>query len=177
MARDRRLALLARFRHGAQLLAAARALRAEGRHLEPYSPFPIPGMDRVIGFSDRRVPLSTLAGALAGFVLALAGQWWMNAWDYPLNVGGRPLAAWTAFVVSAIEVALMTGVLAGGAVMLRLNELGGPPHRWSRIAEFRRVTSDAFLIWVELADAAGDQDHVRQRLRDLGGEDILEVEE
>ncbi len=45
-----------------------------------------------------KVKLAAFLGALSGLFLAIFGQWYANVIDMPLNIGGRPLNSWPAFI-------------------------------------------------------------------------------
>ena len=94
------LGYLGEFGDEDSLLAAARRTRADGfRCIDAFSPFPVEGMAEVLQLQgDRRIGWITIAGALAGFFGMLAIQLFVN-WDYPIEVGGRPIFAWPAFFV------------------------------------------------------------------------------
>ena len=50
-------------------------------------------------------------GAISGLLLAVFGQWYANVIDMPLNIGGRPLNSWPAFIpVSWVFTVLCTGL-------------------------------------------------------------------
>ncbi|MGD9647021.1 MAG: DUF3341 domain-containing protein, partial [Pirellulales bacterium] len=91
--------LLAEFREPEQVIAAARAARAAGyRRIDAYSPQPVEGLAEALGHRTSRVPLLVLFGGIVGCLSAYALQYWTMGVDYPLNVGGRPLNSWPAWV-------------------------------------------------------------------------------
>ena len=71
---------------------------------------------------DRRVLWLGLFGGLFGFALALGMQLFTN-FDYPINVGGRPLYALSAFAVVAFELTVLFAALTPAIGMLALNGL------------------------------------------------------
>src|SRR3569833_3129253 len=91
--------ILAVFRTPEDLLAAARRAREEGyRDLDAFTPFPVKGLAEVLDIRDSRVLWLGLGGGIFGFLAAVAMQIFANS-DYPLDVGGRPVFALSAFVV------------------------------------------------------------------------------
>lgn len=98
-----------------QLLAAVVHLRAAGHHvLDTYTPFPVHGMDEVVGLRPSRLPRACLAFGVLGLAIALGFQSWSSAIDYPLRTGGKPLIALPAFLPVAFE---LTVLLAGLGVV------------------------------------------------------------
>ena len=63
-----------------------------------------------------------LFGGMFGFALALGMQLFTN-FDYPINVGGRPLYALSAFVVVCFELTVLFAALTPAIGMLALNGL------------------------------------------------------
>jgi hypothetical protein len=68
-------ALLAEFDSPERLMDAARRLREQGwRRLEAFTPFPVEGLDRLLGFTDDKVARAMLTGGAAGAVLGFLMQ-------------------------------------------------------------------------------------------------------
>ena len=42
-------------------------------------------------------------------------MWFSAVINYPINVGGRPLLSWPAFVPITFELTILVGVVRGGA--------------------------------------------------------------
>src|SRR5205809_6026778 len=91
--------LMAEFEEPGPLVAAAEIARLEGyRRMDAYSPFPIEEHHDALGMGHTKLPLLVLIGGLVGCIGGYAMQDWMMAVSYPLNVGGRPLHSWPAFI-------------------------------------------------------------------------------
>ena len=91
--------LMAEFGNEHQLLDAARRAYQEGyRRMDAYSPLPIDGLARALGFDYTRVPLIVLVGGLIGCAGGFYMQYWIAAIDYPLVVAGRPYNSWPSFI-------------------------------------------------------------------------------
>lgn len=176
MTEERPLALLACFRDEDALVAAARRARDAGyRRLDGHSPFPIAGLAEALGFRENLVPWLAAGGFAAGAGLALFIQWWTSVVDYPINVGGRPLAAWTAFAFPAFEIACLTGVVVAALGMLLLNGLPNRRHPSLSVEAFRRVSQDRFFLSVAAGDPRFDPVATRRFLLGLGAEEVIEV--
>jgi hypothetical protein len=149
---DRRLyALVAEFDRPDALLGAARQARQQGfRRLEAFSPFPVDGLADPLKFRERWIAPIMLAGGLAGLLGGFAMQAWVTL-DFPLNVGGRPVLAWPAFTLIALELMFLGAVSAGVLAMLLMNRLPRLHHPLFEIDEFHFASSDKFFLAV-LAD-------------------------
>lgn len=55
-----------------------------------YSPFPIHGLDPIIGVKRTRLAIASFMYATAGTTLALLGMWYFMISDWPMNIGGKP---------------------------------------------------------------------------------------
>src|SRR5579863_1871211 len=84
-------------------VAMARQLREEGfRRFEVYSPVPLEAMTELLPRQPRvTLGLIMFAAAVAGVVLGFFMQFEIAVVGYPLNIGGRPLDSWPAFIPSA----------------------------------------------------------------------------
>ena len=115
--------LLAEFKTPEELVEAAKRARAEGyRDLDAFTPFPVYEIFPVLRLRDHRVLWLGLFGGIFGFALAIGMQLYTN-FDYPINVGGRPLYALSAFAVIAFELTVLFAALTPAIGMLALNGL------------------------------------------------------
>jgi hypothetical protein len=165
--------LLAEFETPEALIAAAREARAQGyRNLDAFTPFPVPELYGVLRLRDRRVLWLGLFGGIFGFTLALAMQIYTNFND-PVNVGGRPLYALSAFAVIAFELTVLFAALAPAIGMLALNGLPRLHHPVFGARHFLRASRDRFFLCVLAEDTKFDQRDTARFLRSL---DPLSVE-
>lgn len=73
------------------LLEGAKKLVAKGIHIrDVFSPFPIHGIDPVIGIKQTRLAICAFIYGLIGLALALWGMYFFMIVDWPLNIGGKP---------------------------------------------------------------------------------------
>jgi hypothetical protein len=73
------------------LKGAASTLVAQGvRVKEVFSPFPIHGIDPIIGVKRTRLAIAAFMYATTGTTLALLGMWYFMIQDWPMNIGGKP---------------------------------------------------------------------------------------
>ncbi|WP_051341014.1 DUF3341 domain-containing protein [Azospirillum halopraeferens] len=168
--------LLAEFRDPDALLAAAQRLRDDGyRSFDAYSPFPVEGLERVLAVRPPPLGRITAAGGIAGLVAGLAVQWYTNAVDYPLNVGGRPLDAWTAFALPAVEIGVAGATLTALLALLVLARLPRYHHPLFEAERFGGSRGTGFLLAVEPDDPRYDPRATRDLLARLDAVWIGEV--
>ena len=92
--------LLAEFRSPAELAVATRRAREAGyRRMDAYSPIGVEAVSDELGFRNTRVPLVCLLGGVFGGLGGFFLQYWINVLNFPLNIAGKPLNSWPAFIV------------------------------------------------------------------------------
>ena len=169
--------LMAEFDNPEDLLEAARRTHAAGyRQMDAYSPFPVEGVAEAIGFHRTRLPLIVLLGGIAGGVGGYLLQYYTTVIDYPLNVGGRPLHSWPAFIPVTFETTVLIAALAAVLGMLALNGLPRPYHPVFNVPSFEMASRNLFFLCIEATDALFDVERTRQFLEALGPRQVHVVE-
>ncbi len=145
--------LLAEFETPAALMDAAIRCRDAGfTKWDVHSPFPIHGMDDAMGLKKSQVGWFTFVGGVTGFTTGMTMIWFMNKFDYPLVVGGKPLfTPLYAFPVS-YELTILLGAFATLFGMLFLNRLPRLHHPLLKVERFKRATDDRFFVSIESVD-------------------------
>jgi hypothetical protein len=142
--------LMAEFDNPTDLVAAARRTYEEGyRKINGYSPFPIEELSEAIGFHRTGLPLIVLIGGIIGCVGGYFMQYYLEAIEYPLNVGGRPFHSWPAFIPITFETTVLCAALAAVLGMLALNGLPQPYHPVFNVPSFALATKDKFCLAIE----------------------------
>jgi hypothetical protein len=170
------LGLLAEFETADAVLAAARGLHAEGyRRMDAYTPFPVEGLADALGFHRNRLPAVVLAGGLLGGAGGYLLQAYAAVLDYPLNVGGRPLHSWPAFIPITFELTILCAALAAVLGMLGLNGLPMPYHPVFAVERFEHASRDRFFLLVESRDPLFEAARTMKALERLGAVGAHEV--
>lgn len=169
--------LLAEFEDPDDLLDAARRTHAAGyRSIDAFTPYPVEGLSRALGFSSTRLPVVVLIGGITGCLTGYLLQYITAVDVYPLNVGGRPLHSWPAFVPVTFEVTILFAALAAVLGMLALNGLPTPYHPVFNAPQFERASRDRFFLCIKAKDRRFDRGEVKRFLEDLKPDEVIEIE-
>ena len=168
--------LMAEFDDPNALVAAAYRAQHEGyRRLDAYSPFPIEELHEALGAHHSKLPLIVLIGGIVGCVGGYLLQYWASAIAYPLNVGGRPLHSWPAFIPVTFECTILVAALSAVLGMLALNGLPMPYHPVFNIPRFALATRNKFFLCIEARDPQFDLEKTRGFLETLGPREVTTV--
>lgn len=170
--------LLAEFDGTEALLKAARQAYESGyRKLDAYSPAPIHGLAEAMGFRYTRLPLVVFVGGMVGGLTGFLLQYGTSVIAYPLNVGGRPLNSWPAFVPVTFEMTILVASLSAVVGMILMNGLPRPYHPVFNVTRFERASQDGYFLCIEAADPRFDREETRSFLEGLGAVEVFEVED
>ena len=169
--------LLAEFDDPTSLVAAtASAHQAGYRVMDAYSPFPIEELHEALGAHHTRLPLIVLIGGLIGCVGGYSLQYWVSTMAYPINVGGKPLHSWPAFIPITFECTILVAALSAVLGMLVLNGLPMPYHPVFNVPRFALASRNRFFLCIEARDPKFDRQVTRAFLESLGPRDVSDVE-
>lgn len=176
MKRDPIYGLMAEFDNPTALVEAAReTFNAGYKKIDAYSPFPIEELPEAIGFPKNGVPLVVLVGGILGALTGYLMQYWISAIAYPVNVGGRPLNSWPAFIVVTFEMTILFAGVAAVFGMLALNGLPMPYHPVFNVPRFAFASKDRFFLIVFSSDAKYESTETRRFLEGLHPRSLSEV--
>ncbi|MCG8575673.1 MAG: DUF3341 domain-containing protein [Flavobacteriales bacterium] len=159
------------------LLDGAKKLVADGVHItDVFSPFPIHGIDPVIGVKHTRLGIVAFLLGLFGLTLAIIGFRYFMIHDWPMNIGGKPnfslLENYPSFVPVSFELTVLFAAHGMSIIyLLRNKTLPGMPAD----NPHPRTTDDRFVMEIRLSDNAGfSSEELHQKIK---GTDIIEIEE
>jgi hypothetical protein len=156
---------------------SAKKLVADGIHItDVFSPFPIHGIDPIIGVKHTRLGIVSFMFGLLGMTLAVIGFRYFMIVDWPMNIGGKPnftlLQNYPAFVPITFEFTVLFAA-HGMAVtyLLRNKTLPGMPAD----NPYPRTTDDRFVMEIRLSDNANfTASDLHSKIKET---DIVEIEE
>lgn len=169
--------VMAEFDSSQEVVEAARSVMAQGfTKVEAYSPVPIEELNDLLHKTRTRLPRFVLAGGLTGMAVGFGLQYWASVIEYPMNVGGRPQAAWTSFIIPSYELTILFAALAAAIGMIVFNGLPQPYHPVFNVDRFAAASSDKFFLVVESADPKFDRHTTTEFLKGTGAKGVYDVE-
>lgn len=154
--------LLAAFHDQETLKSALHRLRAANLGpLETYTPRPLEA-------EGSPLPLMIFLAGLLAAAASFGLQVYANVWAYPLDIGGRPLFSWPAFVPTALENGILAAVAAAFFGYLIINRL---PRLYEPIDEAEAIRGASRDLWC-VAVRTGRTDEARRILQACGADSI-----
>ncbi len=168
--------IIASFSDTLSFFHAAEKVRDAGfKKWDTYSSFPVHGMPEAQGQSRSKVPVFTFFGGITGFTIGTLIVWYMNYFDYPLIVGGKPYFSPLFPFPVMYELTILLSAFGTLGGMFIMNLLPQHHHPLFESDTFLEVSGDRLVIAIEAIDPKFDAASTRQFLEEIGGTDIEEV--
>ena len=153
------------------LLEAVTKVRKSGVKIhEVFSPFPVHGLDEVLGYRRTRLPIAAFLFGLTGTTLALTMQIWMLGFDWPMIIGGKDFASLPPFIPVTFELTVLLSALGMVATFMIVSDM--KPYKKPRQFDVRS-TDDKHVMAIDLAvNSATNKDELTSLLKDAGAEEV-----
>lgn len=169
--------MMAVFETPEALLAAVQRAREQGfSRMDAYTPFPVDGLAEALALPPNRLPLVVLLSGILGGLTGYGMQLFAMAVHLPLNVGGRPLNSWPAFVPITFELTILFAAFGAVIGMLAMNRLPQPYHPAFNAPCFDLATLDRFFLCIEAGDPLFEREKTRSFLQGLAPKEVADVE-
>lgn len=153
------------------LLSAVTKVRESGVKIhEVYSPFPVHGLDEVLGYKRSRLPIAAFLFGMLGTTLALIMQFYMMKWDWPMIIGGKDYASLPTFIPVTFEMTVLLAAFGMVGVFMISSNL--KPWGQPRIFDIR-ITDDKHVMAIDLATNAGlGEENISDVLKSSGATEV-----
>ena len=170
--------LIAEFDSAANVLSAAEKVRDAGyRRWDVFSPFPVHGLDKVMGLKNSRVGAFSLLFGAGAFIGTMGLIWYCNDFDYPILIGGKPMFSVPMSVVPAYILLVLAAALGAFIGMIALNQLPRHHHPLFGKKRFELVSRDKFFLAIGAQDEKFNATETRRWLESIGGAHVEIVED
>lgn len=143
---------------------------------EVFSPFPIHGIDPIIGVKNTRLGIMAFIYGLIGLTLATVGMRYFMIVDWPMNIGGKPnfsyLDNMLAFIPITFEFTVLCAAHGMAITYLIINKtLPGMPAQ----NPDPRTTDDKFVMELRLSENTSfSSSDLEDMLKDTG---VIELDQ
>jgi hypothetical protein len=170
--------IIAEFETPAAIMHAAEKVRDSGfRKWDVFTPFPVHGMDKAMGLKNSQVGWFAFLGGVTGYTCGMLMIWWMNAIDYAIAIGGKPMFSPFAAFPPSYELTILLGSFGSLLGMLFLNRLPRLHHPLLKHRRFALASHDRFFLVIETGDPKYSEAETRRLLESAGSTHIELVEE
>jgi hypothetical protein len=143
---------------------------------EVFSPFPIHGIDPIIGVKNTRLGIMAFIYGLTGLTLATIGMRYFMIVDWPMNIGGKPNFSYLDNILAFIPISFEFTVLCAAHGMaityfLRNKTLPGMPAQ----NPDPRTTDDRFVMELRASENSNfSEADIQKMLKETG---IVELDQ
>ncbi|MCB9232450.1 MAG: DUF3341 domain-containing protein [Bacteroidia bacterium] len=165
--------LLGKFHKPGQVINSVKALQGEGFSVyDVYSPFPIHGLDRILGIKRSRLTIAAFLFGMTGTCTALSMMLYMMYFDWPMDIGGKPSYLAPAAVPVSFELTVLFAAFGMVFTFFAVSKMypGKKP-----VIMDPRVTDDVMVLAIEKsAIEEADQDKIEGIMMSHGAFEISE---
>ncbi|MEY4386655.1 MAG: hypothetical protein RLY20_1938 [Verrucomicrobiota bacterium] len=170
--------IMAEYTTPADAMHAAEKVRDAGfRKWDVFTPFPVHGMDKAMGLKNSKVGWFSFIGGCTGYTTGMLMIWFLNAIDYKIMIGGKPMFSPFSAFPPSYELTILLGAFGAIGGMLFLNRLPRLHHPLLKNKRFALATHDRFFVVIETADPKFNEVETRKLLEAAGSKRIELVEE
>jgi hypothetical protein len=134
-----------------------------------FTPMPIHGIEDKLGYKRSRLPIAAFCFGITGTLTAFTMIYYMLAYDWPMNIGGKPSFPMPDFIPIMFELTVLFASFGMVFTFFFANHLF--PGRAPRVMDFR-ATDDRFVVAI---DARSNTAHetIDQLLKDAGAVEVM----
>ena len=136
---------------------------------EVYSPFPVHGIDDVLGYKRSRLAIAAFIFGICGTSLALTMQIGMLGVDWPMIIGGKDHVAIPDFIPVTFELTVLLAAFGMVGTFMAISNL--KPWGKPKIYDLR-ITDDKHVMAVDLAQNDMSEDEIKKVLQNAGAVEV-----
>jgi len=133
------------------LLKAVKAANEKDLEIyDVYSPFPVHGLDPLLGLKESRLHIAGFFYGLTGTLIAFLGMTWIFTKDWPIIFGGKPYWSVPAFIPIVFELTVLLSAIGMTVSFFVVSGLG--PGVKNQVLH-DRITDDKFCLAFDKSEA------------------------
>lgn len=146
-------------------------VRGNGVHIhECYTPFPVHGLEDVLGYRKTRLGVVAFMFAMTGTILALTMQTLMITVDWPMQIGGKPYFPFPDFVPITFELSILLAAFGMAGTFLVISDLK-PYKLYPRMFDIRS-TDDKHVMAVDIDMNEKSEADIKKVLEASGASEV-----
>ena len=153
------------------LMAAVKKVKSEKYHIEEiYTPFPVHGLDKVMGLEPTRIAITSFIYGCIGLAVAIVMMNFIMIQDWPQNIGGKPSFSYIENMPAFVPIMFELTVFFAAHLMVITFYLR------SRMWPFKkaenpdpRTTDDHFLMEIAVH---GNENKLSELLKETGAVEV-----
>lgn len=151
------------------LFEAVKRVRKSGYRIhDVYTPFPIHGLDKVMGLRDTSLHTAGFIYGITGTATALGFITWIFTSEWPLNIGGKPHFALPAWIPITFELTVLFSAVGMVLTFCYLCQMAP----FVRKHHFHlRSTDDKFVMVIDVSPK-NNEDEVSGFLNSVGASEV-----
>ncbi len=152
------------------LLKGIKQVREGGVKIhEVYSPFPVHGIDDVLGYKRSNLSVVAFLFGLLGTTLALTMQIGMMTVDWPMIIGGKDYLPVPSFIPVTFELTVLLASFGMVGTFLIISNL----KPWGKPKLFdKRITDDKHIMAIDLGKNKIEESAINKLLKDSGASEV-----
>ncbi len=138
---------------------------------EVFSPYPLHGIDELLGYKRSRLPKVAFIFGVVGFLSAVLLQFWTMGVDWPMIIGGKNFTSIPPFVPIMFELTVLISALGMVGTFMVASDL--KPYKKPRIFD-PRITDDKLVIAIDVGENPLPKKDISELVKKTGAEEINE---
>lgn len=136
---------------------------------ECYTPFPVHGLDEVLGYKPSNLPVVAFLFGMTGTILALTMIISMLGYDWPMDIGGKPNVAFPAYIPITFEATVLLASLGMAGTFFVVAGL----KPYGKMFMFDpRSTHNKFVMAIDLSKNSLDSGAISGILKETGASEV-----
>lgn len=137
--------------------------------MDVYSPFPVHGLDPLLGLKESRLHIAGFFYGLTGTMIAFLGMSWIFTKDWPIIFGGKPYWSVPAFIPITFE---LTVLLSAIGMTISFFVVSGMGPGVDNFILHDRITDDKFCLAFDKSEV--DASKVKGFFEETAAEEVHE---